>query len=658
MQIIHTLSTQYPAAKTEIVLVIEPDAAVQRSIDKRLSSQFYLIWADSVSSAAEFLDKDTIPTIVVANIMTPGLCPHDLQTQLANRSIPLLLINTLSDNNTAQQNKTIADHFSEPCETYSGLQNRIQAVLENQNLRAALAASHSRLLQQLDNNTSSIKALLASLDTDWFENLIHGAVITDELGLIIACNQKTKVITGFDKRTLLGSHFLALSSLDNQNLSEAVEQDGTEATPWIGETLCTRHSGATYAELRSISVIRNHRGHIEHYISVFAERRSQPPAVDATPVPAHSGTANLSDRQQMTEHINALLFRSHKQQSFCTVLQVQLHELHQLTDNYGARTVEQTLQQAAQKILDLLEAEDRLCIINQDTLLVLLTASSDSRDQAVTSTRQLSSRIKVQMQQPFHIPASGAIRLNCSIGAVILSDQFNTTDEVIRAASLSQLSARNTNSQLVFFSEQIGTEMREGFQLQAALSNAIENNYLKCFVQPQVNAAGQLEGLETLIRYKHPQHAWLSPNRFIPLAENSDLIIKLDRWMLDQACWLISRLHRNHPEIKVSVNISTRYFETPDFVGELQKLLRKHLAAAEQLVLEITERLMIDDIDLCITKMQDVARLGVALSIDDFGTGYSSLSYLSQLPIQELKIDQCRFKQSLQHPFRSCAMES
>ena len=190
-----------------------------------------------------------------------------------------------------------------------------------------------------------------------------------------------------------------------------------------------------------------------------------------------------------------------------------------------------------------------------------------------------------------------------------------------------------------FFEQGMGAVAAQRFQVERDLRHAIGAQELRLYVQPQVNVRGQVTGVEALVRWQHPRDGLLTPGAFIPLAEESDLIVSLGEWVLAQACAVVAQPDFSRRRLRMSVNLSARQFREDGFVPSLRTLLRTKGADPTLLTLEVTEGLVIDDFDDVVSKMRELVALGVEFALDDFGTGYSSLAYLKRLPIQELKID-------------------
>jgi len=216
----------------------------------------------------------------------------------------------------------------------------------------------------------------------------------------------------------------------------------------------------------------------------------------------------------------------------------------------------------------------------------------------------------------------------------------DTPQEVLRRADTALHRAKDAGgNQSAFFDVGMGELTQQRFRIEHELRQGIAAGELRLFIQPQVNAAGQIVSAEALVRWQHPDRGLLPPGVFIPIAEESDLIIELENWVTREACRLMAREEMAGYPLHLSVNISPRHFRQSGFVDWLIELMGQEGNDPGYLTLEITEGMVIENVDELIAKMNRLSKLGIHFSIDDFGTGYSSLAYLKRLPIDELKID-------------------
>jgi predicted signal transduction protein with EAL and GGDEF domain len=243
---------------------------------------------------------------------------------------------------------------------------------------------------------------------------------------------------------------------------------------------------------------------------------------------------------------------------------------------------------------------------------------------------------------PFHI-ADQSLHVTSSIGISLFPDDGDTAEVLLRRADLAMYEAKEQGRNTYrFYNAVIDGRARERMGIENSLREALAHDELQLLYQPEINLhTGKMIGLEALVRWNHPQLGVLDPNQFIRVAEETDLIIAVDDWVLRTACRQSRRWQEaGYAKIRIAVNISARRFESPDFVQSVHRQLTESGLAPEHLELELTEHAMMRRVENTISQMRELVALGVSIAIDDFGTGYSSLNYLKRLPISKLKIDQ------------------
>jgi len=227
-----------------------------------------------------------------------------------------------------------------------------------------------------------------------------------------------------------------------------------------------------------------------------------------------------------------------------------------------------------------------------------------------------------------------------SIGVSIFPKPGQQYDDVLREADTAMYRAKaEGRNRIAFFVQSMQTEVEEQLSLEHALERAIREGELHMAAQPQFDDAGHECGAELLLRWTQKTGGPVPPSRFIPLAEETGLILRIGDWVIEQGCRTVARLQALGLERTISVNVSPRQFRQPDFVARVRALLDTHRVQPGQLVFEVTESLLIGNLEEAAVRMHELNALGIRFSIDDFGTGYSSLAYLKKLPLYELKID-------------------
>jgi EAL domain-containing protein (putative c-di-GMP-specific phosphodiesterase class I) len=236
-----------------------------------------------------------------------------------------------------------------------------------------------------------------------------------------------------------------------------------------------------------------------------------------------------------------------------------------------------------------------------------------------------------------------------SIGVTLLRGGSQSAHDLLREADTAMYRAKKSGrNHIAFFEQAMQVEVEFRLALEHDLGLALTRHEMRIVVQTQVDASGEPAGAELLLRWRHPERGNVSPTQFIPVAEECGQILPLGAWVLEQGCHALARLHEAGYRLPLSVNVSPRQYRQPGFVGQVKDVLAKTGAPPGQLIFEVTEGLLIDNLEEAIDRMNELAVLGIRFSVDDFGTGYSSLAYLKRLPLHELKIDKS-FVQDMPH---------
>lgn len=283
---------------------------------------------------------------------------------------------------------------------------------------------------------------------------------------------------------------------------------------------------------------------------------------------------------------------------------------------------------------------DTLARLSADEFALLIPNIGTKQSKVIRYVVNLMERIQDGVQQPLSVSGE-LLNLTLSIGATLLPEIVTEepADTLRRIDAAMHRAKAAGGNQYAFFEESMGESIQKRYTIERELHRAVFNGELRLFLQPQVNARGELMGAEALVRWEHPERGLVPPGVFIPVAEESDLIVELGNWVLRESLGLMAKSVVTGNVLKLSVNLSPRQFSKPGFVAGIKNIITETGADPNHLTLEVTEGLFIDDIADVIAKMDELVSLGIKFSIDDFGTGYSSLSYLKRLPIDELKID-------------------
>ena len=350
----------------------------------------------------------------------------------------------------------------------------------------------------------------------------------------------------------------------------------------------------------------------------------------------------LPNRRLLLDRLGQALVLSQRSGKVGALLFLDLDHFKDLNDTLGHEVGDELLQEVAQRLLANVRVADTVARLGGDEFVVMLSELSTSTQEAAAMAQRIGEKILRGLSEPYLLRGhshQGAV----SIGATLFGASAQSAIELLRQADIAmyQVKARRGNA-LCFFDPKMQTAINDRAQLETDLRQALITQQLVLHFQPQASLQGEVVGAECLLRWQHPQRGMVPPGQFIAVAEESDLILHIGQWVLHSACTQLARW-QEQPQwahLQLSVNVSARQFRQSDFVHQVIETLQVTGARAHLLTLELTESLVLDNVEDAIDKMHQLRTKGVRFSVDDFGTGYSSLAYLTRLPLHQLKIDQ------------------
>jgi len=411
---------------------------------------------------------------------------------------------------------------------------------------------------------------------------------------------------------------------------------------WKGELHNRRRNGEEFIESAIISPIRQPDGQITHYLAVKQDITRQKAAQARIEHLAHyDELTGLPNRALLTERLHTLLSLSRKQRHQSALIIVDLDHFKTVNEALGITFGDAILQMTAARLQALVSEGATLARLSADEFAILLPDISPHRAETTSQHAEvMAETIHSAFRNPLEAKGE-AVTFSVSLGICLFPEpeQESASDVLRRADTALHRAKAAGGNQTAIFETAMGEQAKARYAMENELRNGLGNNELMIHLQSQVDRLGRVVGAEALLRWNHPQRGLIPPSLFIPVAEQSDLIVELGSWVLEEVCATIAKEQLAGRSLKVAVNLSPRQFRKAGFVSWLQQLLASTGADPGHLTLEVTEGLMIDNMDMVVGKMHEIAALGVRFSVDDFGTGYSSLSYLKRLPIRELKID-------------------
>ena len=470
------------------------------------------------------------------------------------------------------------------------------------------------------------------------ESSLEGVMVTDAQGRIVSVNPAFTRLTGYSAAEVLGRSPALLSSGRQSpafylRMWEALQTEGK----WQGEIWNRRKSGEIYPELLHITSIRDPKGQLTHYAALFTDisllKETEARIRDLA---YYDPLTGLPNRRLLEDRLLVELSHAARTSTQLAVMFVDLDRFKRINDSLGHEVGDRVLVELARRIRSCLRDDDTVARMGGDEFVVILGRLAQVDDAAATARR-----IVAALRSPIVIDTRELV-VTTSVGISIYPDDSQDASTLIKNADIAMYRAKEEGrNSFQLYQPAMNARSLEHLALETALHSALKRDELLLHFQPLLRAAdGVLVALEALLRWQHPDLGLIAPAEFIPLAEETGLIVPIGEWVLRQAC-SHHRLWREagRAPIRMMVNISVRQFRQQGFVDMVARVLTETDMPATLLTLELTESMLMDDVDTSVLRMQELRALGLSLAIDDFGTGYSSLAYLKGFPIDELKID-------------------
>jgi len=481
------------------------------------------------------------------------------------------------------------------------------------------------------------------------ESRFHSAFTHAAIGMALVTTEGKFIQANKAFSQMLGRGTAALLEAD---LKELVHPEDLSGLMSPVEKLVKGELGSVHAELRgrhldgsdvwmalNISLARDWQFKTHNLIvqaqDVSARRRAEAELYHNA---YHDSLTQLSNRAHFDEQLNRAIARvqRHPAQRFA-VMYLDFDRFKLVNDSLGHRAGDELLVNVGRRLRNMLRPTDVLARLGGDEFAILVEDLVRQRDAI-----DLAERVHRELEKPIKLGAMD-VTVSASIGITFSTNNYQTSDQIVRDADIAMYKAKSRGkAQYAVFDSSLHRHVAEQLQLEQELRRALGQGQLMLEYQPICTLKDRkLTGFEALVRWNHPERGLLEPASFIPVAEETGLIVPLGNWVLFEACRQLGqwRSIRNGSEINMSVNVSSLQLTHPDFVSQVGNALQAAELRPSQLTLEVTESVLMNGIENAVTTLTGLRQMGVTLSIDDFGTGYSSLSYLATLPIDALKID-------------------
>ena len=471
----------------------------------------------------------------------------------------------------------------------------------------------------------------------------EGMFITDAEHRIVRANQAFTNITGYAFDDVVGRipKFLGSRRHPAEFLSEVYE--AVKKGGWQGEVWNRRKNGEEFPSWLTITAVRDKKGHVTNYVGSLDDITLRKMAEEEIKQLAFfDQLTGLPNRRLLADRLKHALAATCRHHHCGAMLFIDLDNFKTLNDTYGHDKGDSLLKQVAKRLSDCVREGDTVARLGGDEFIVMLETLDSDVEVAASQAEMIGEKIVASLDRPYLL-GDYEHHSSASIGVAMFSGCDEVADEILKRADMAMYQAKSAGrNTLRFFDPKMQAVVSARAALEAGLREAVQKMHFALVYQPQIDSAFRVIGAEALLRWQPPESSEVPPRTFISLAEETGLILPIGQWVLDTACERLAGWADDPEmgEITIAVNISARQFQQKDFVDNVLRSIQHYRANPRRLKLELTESMLVHDMDDVISKMQTLQAAGIGLSLDDFGTGYSSLTYLKRLPLDQLKIDQ------------------
>ncbi|HHM6214912.1 TPA: putative bifunctional diguanylate cyclase/phosphodiesterase [Pseudomonas aeruginosa] len=471
-----------------------------------------------------------------------------------------------------------------------------------------------------------------------FDSTREGVLVTDAQAVIVHVNPSFERITGYRSEDVLGKTPAILrSGRQDQAFYQRLWLALREQDVWSGEIWNRRKSGEIYPQWLHIRVVRNDQGQLTHYVGVFSDLSSIKRSENELDFLAHHDSlTGLPNRVLLRERIEQALENGKDRTVAGALLLIDLDHFKHINDSLGHTTGDMLLKEVSKRLQHQLDERCLLSRLGGDEFAILV---ENDDPEAVA---RLSQRILDGFNAPFDIHCQ-PIYISASLGVSLYPEDASDVDHLMQHADAALFQAKDSGrNAYAFYTRVLTARARAHVQVESALRHALDHDELRVHYQPVHDlASGRIVGVESLVRWQHPERGLVPPGEFVPVAEECGLIAALDNWVLKRACRQMREWQQRGVELEfVAVNVSSRLFNRGGLEERIANALEESGLEPRYLELEVTESAVMEDFEQSLNLLCRLRILGVNLAIDDFGTGYSSLMCLKRLPVHKLKIDQ------------------
>ena len=469
-------------------------------------------------------------------------------------------------------------------------------------------------------------------------------MITDAEANIVRVNQAFLDTTGYSQEEVIGKNPRMMSSgMHDKAFYSEMWRQLLRNGYWTGEIFDKRKNGDIYPKRIKITAVKNKQQKVTHYVAIFNDISEQIKSQEELHNLAfYDFLTKLPNRHLFLDRFSAALASASRLNKSGAILLIDLDRFKILNDTLGHDYGDFLLIEVAIRLKACVREIDTVSRLGSDEFAILVEDISDNSNDASLKAGLIAEKIRESLARPYYFNGHQLLSTS-SIGVCLYNGNEKSIAELVQHAELAMYQAKSAGRNSIrFFDPVMQHKVTSHAAIENDLRHAIAKQQLHLYYQMQVDANHRPLGAEALLRWIHPERGMVLPGLFVPVAEESTLILDIGNWVLNTACrqlslWAESKQTR---DLTLAVNVSAKQFAVPDFADLVANVLKTHKVNPARLKLELTESVLLEDMAATVQKMHALKSLGITLAIDDFGIGYSSLSYLKQLPLDQLKIDQ------------------
>ena len=591
-----------------------------------------------------------LPDLILLDIRMPSMDGYEVCTRLKSNpltaQIPVIFISALHDteDKLCAFKSGGADYITKPFEMEEVLA-RVKTHLSLYIMQRDMQGIIEKRTQELTTTLNEYKQAQARLciAATVFESQ-EGMMITDANACVLRVNNSFTKITGYTADDIIGKtpHILYSGKYDAKFYAICASVKNTGS--WQGEILNRHKNGEIYPVYLIVTIVIDETSEIiTNYVATFNDMtQSKASAAKIEHLAFYDILTSLPNRRLLQDRLNTAFSSSTRSGKQSALLFIDLDDFKTLNDTKGHDVGDLLLQQVAQRLESCVRTGDTVARLGGDEFVVILENLSKQTIKTAALADVIGNKIIKKLNENYVLDKY-VHHSTPSIGVTLFNSYEKSIDTLMKQADIAMYHAKASGRNAIrFFDPKMQDSINERVELEEDLRLALLRDEFELYYQPQIKHSNQIIGAEVLIRWNHPIRGLMLPDDFIPLAEETDLIVPIGLWVLRTACRQIKQWadDEHTKNIQLAVNVSVRQFYEIDFVAQVLEIIQESAINPNMVKLEITEGLVLNYINDTIFKMNELRKIGVRFSMDDFGTGYSSLSHLKKLPLDQLKIDQ------------------